>query len=440
MFSVKKFLPRTLLGRSLLIMTVPVILTQVITTYMFFDRHWNKMTNRLAYAISGEVSVINALIQQDPSAAHVAKMQRYFQSYLDITIDYQPTQKLPARQSLSSARIWESTMAKKLDSELKAQMGRDFVIHPEFNGGSISVFVQLDKGVLHISFPQRRLFSSTGYVFLLWMMGSSLLLLTLAILFMRNQIRPIRKLAVAAERFGKGRDTPSFKPEGALEVRQAGHAFLDMRHRIQRQITQRTEMLAGVSHDLRTPLTRMKLQIEMLPDGPDVRDLKSDVYDMERMINAYLDFVRGDGDEVNSVVDLLSLFEKLAAGVKRQNIDVNLDIEKGLRVNVRPLAFERALGNVINNAAKYGQNIWVKAVQDDKKIQIMIEDDGPGIPEEFYDDVFRPFVRVEASRNFDTGGIGLGLAITMDIVHAHGGTITLSKSEYGGVCVTVRIP
>jgi two-component system osmolarity sensor histidine kinase EnvZ len=438
---VKKILPRTLLGRSLIILIVPVVLIQVITTYIFFDRHWNKMNTRLAYALSGEIAAAYGLIQGDPSPENVQKTGRYFQNFLDLSINYDAGAQLPGKKSLGRGAIWETTMAKKLRTQLDAQIQAGFVIHTDFDGGDIAVYVQLEDGVLKISFPQRRLFSSSGYVFLLWMMGSSLLLLLVAMLFMRNQIRPIRKLAVAAERFGKGRDTPSFKPEGALEVRQAANAFLDMRRRIQRQISQRTEMLAGVSHDLRTPLTRMKLQLEMLPDSQDVRDLKTDVYDMERMIHGYLDFVRGDGDEQYAAVEIVSLFEKLAAGLKHQNVSVSLDdVEKGLRLMVRPMAFERALGNIINNASKYAQHIWVKASQEDKKIQIQIEDDGPGIPEALYDDVFKPFVRGDSSRNAETGGVGLGLAITMDIVHAHGGKITLSPSSYGGLCVTVRMP
>jgi two-component system osmolarity sensor histidine kinase EnvZ len=438
-FSIKRFLPRTLLGRSLLILITPVVLIQVITTYMFFDRHWNKMATRLAFALSGEVSMLVAAAREDDPTELVTKIGRYSDRYLDVSVEYKPHGMLPDTRNLKGP-IWETTMAKKLRSELAAQIPEAFVIHTKDESDNVIVYVQVGEGLLKISFPPRRLFSSTGYVFLLWVLGSSLILLLVAILFMRNQIRPIRKLAVAAERFGKGRDTPSFKPEGAAEVRQAANAFLDMRRRIQRQITQRTDMLAGVSHDLRTPLTRMKLQLELLPDSKDVRDLKADVQDMQKMVQGYLDFVRGDGEEQFSQVDLDALFEKLTAGLKRDNVDVTMALEKGLRLTVRPLAFERALGNLLSNAGKYAQHIWVRVFVDDKKIQIQIEDNGPGIPEAMYEEVFKPFMRVDSSRNADTGGVGLGLPIAMDIVHAHGGKISLSKSGYGGLCVTVRMP
>lgn len=441
-FSIKRFLPRTLLARSLMILIAPVLLIQVIATYMFFERHWNRMTTRLAYAVSGEIALVTAVTRDAVSAANfdLSPYTFYAQRYLNLGVEFRPGAALPERQEKPGIKLWEEAMAARLKEEIAAQIDEPFIVHTLFGQKNVAVYIRLPEGVLTVTFPQRRLFSSSGYIFLLWMIGSSLLLLLIAIIFMRNQIRPIRKLAVAAERFGKGRDTPSFKPEGALEVRQAANAFLDMRRRIQRQITQRTDMLAGVSHDLRTPLTRMKLQLEMLPDGPDVRDLKHDVQEMEKMIQGYLDFVRGNGDEQFSLVNLETLFEKLAAGLRRQNTEISLDIEKGLRLTVRPLAFERAMANLLDNAGKYGRHVWVNAVSDDKKIQIQIDDDGPGIPPEYYEDVFKPFMRVDSSRNADTGGVGLGLPIVADIVHAHGGKIELSQSEHGGLCVTVRMP
>ena len=272
------------------------------------------------------------------------------------------------------------------------------------------------------------------------MIGTSLLLLLIAILFMRNQVRPIRKLAAAAERFGKGRDTPYFKPEGAREVRQAGKSFMDMRRRIQRQISQRTDMLAGVSHDLRTPLTRMKLQVEMMPEGKDKEDMRQDIVDMERMIHAYLDFVRGDGDEEFETVDVVQVFRKIAAAMKHQQVVIELAGEKAVELMVRPLAFQRAMNNLMTNAARYGERIWVSIERDGEVVQIQVDDNGPGVPEEKYEEVFKPFTRIDESRNTETGGVGLGLPIAMDIVHAHGGKIGLDKSKHGGLQVIVRIP
>jgi two-component system osmolarity sensor histidine kinase EnvZ len=438
--SIKRFLPRTLLGRSLLILITPIVLIQLITMGMFFDRHWNKMTTRLAYAVSGEVAmIVEAAREKAPSRA-VAAMSEYSRKHLELKAQYISNGVLPDRSNARRGPIWEAQMSRQLRSELEAQIPEEFVIRTHDDADNIEVYVQVGKGLVKVAFPQRRLFSSSGYIYLMWVMGSSVLLLVVAIVFMRNQIRPIRKLAVAAERFGKGRDTPSFKPEGASEVRQAANAFLDMRRRIQRQISQRTDMLAGVSHDLRTPLTRMKLQLELMPDSPDIRDLKSDVQHMQQMVQGYLDFVRGDGEEQYASVELEELFDRLVAGMKRDQVEVTVELQKGLRLMVRPLAFERALANLLNNAGKYAQHVWIKTFADERKIQIQIDDNGPGIPPEMYEEVFKPFTRVDSSRNIDTGGVGLGLPIAMDIVHAHGGKITLSKSAQGGLCVTVRMP
>lgn len=439
-FSIKSFLPRTLFGRSLMILVTPIVLIQMISVFLFFDRHWSKMTTRLAFAVSGELSVIVAVVKNAQGSDGFAPVSRYAGQYLDLYVTYEPGEKIPGAENESFVQVWEEVVAQKLSAELASQISEPFVVHTDFNKKMIEVFVQLDNGMLHISLPQRRLFSSSGYVFLLWMIGSSFLLLVVAIMFMRNQVRPIRKLAAAAERFGKGRDTPFFKPEGAKEVRQAGHAFLDMRRRIERQVSQRTEMLAGVSHDLRTPLTRMKLQVAMMPDGADKTDMQQDIADMERMIHGYLDFVRGEGDEKFETVTVLAVLDKLAAKLKRQGIVVDVAVPAGMVLSVRPLAFERAMGNLLTNAGKYAGHVWISAHEDGEKLQIAVEDNGPGVPEDQYEEVFKPFTRVDSSRNPETGGVGLGLPIAMDIVHAHGGKIWLEASAHGGLKVVVRMP
>ncbi len=440
-FSIKKFLPRTLFGRSLLILITPVVLIQLITSFFFFDRHWSKMTTRLAFAVSGELAVITQALKEGADDEKVRRIVGYAADYLDLYVDYEFAQKLPDEKESSFVQVWEGVVADKLSKELDAQIEENFVVHTDFSEKTIEVFIQLEDGLLTVRFPQRRLFSSSGYVFLLWMIGTSFLLLVIAVMFMRNQIRPIRKLAVIADRFGKGRDTPFFKPEGAREVRQAGRAFVDMRRRIERQVSQRTDMLAGVSHDLRTPLTRMKLQIEMLPESADKDGMREDIQDMERMIHGYLDFVRGDGDEEFEAVILEDLFGKLAGALKRQgDVKVKLSIDEGVALTVRPLAFERAMNNLLTNAGKYAEHIWVRAYQDGEKVHIQIEDDGPGVPKDQYEEVFKPFTRVDTSRNAETGGIGLGLPIAMDIVHSHGGKIWLEASDHKGLCVVVRMP
>ncbi len=438
--SIKQFLPRTLFGRSLLILVTPVLLIQLITTFVFFDRHWSKMTTRLAFAVAGELAVVTTALEEGQDPDKIANIIRYADEHLSMVIEFEPNATIPEEERRSGLRIWESVVAGKVAHELSKQIEQDFTVHADFTQKEVMVYIQLDDGVLHAEFPQNRLFSSSGYVFLLWVFGTSLLLLFIAIVFMRNQIRPIRKLAVAADRFGKGRDTPFFKPEGAREVRQAGRAFLDMRRRIERQVSQRTDMLAGVSHDLRTPLTRLKLQIEMLSDEADKTAMKEDITEMEKMIHGYLDFVRGDGEEEFTIVNIRGLFEKLRDVNRPENPDIEIDVSMDIQIEARPMAFERAMGNLINNAAKYADKVWVSAFVSDEKVQIQVDDNGPGIPEEFYGEAFKPFTRVDTSRNTETGGVGLGLAIVMDIVHAHGGKIWLEKSKYGGLCVIARMP
>ena len=254
-------------------------------------------------------------------------------------------------------------------------------------------------------------------------------------------LRPIRRLAVAAERFGRGLDVPaSFKPEGAYEVRQAARAFLDMHERIRRQIQQRTAMLAGVSHDLRTPLTRMKLQAAMLPSGADVEALKADIVDMERMIDAYLDFARGAGEEAVVRTNLRDMIERIVVAMRRLGASITLECEGDMLVSLRPVAFERCLNNLVGNARQYAGHIWILARRNDGLLRIEIDDDGPGIPPDQYDEVFKPFVRGEPSRNPATGGVGLGLPIVQDIVHRHGGRVWLEQSPRGGLRVVVEIP
>lgn len=437
-FSLKSFLPHTLFGRSLLILVMPVLLIQIITTFVFFDRHWDKMTNRLAFAVAGEIAIIADRIEQGAETDDIKQMTNYAARNLDLLISYEEEATLPEKEE--QVRL-QSSVARTLGKALSTQLRRPYHIDVDAREKWVEIGIQLENGVLRVSSPQRRLFSSSGYIFLLWMIGASLVLLAIAILFMRNQIRPIRRLAVVAERFGKGQDIPaSFKPEGAREIRQAAQAFLDMHERIRRQISQRTAMLAGVSHDLRTPLTRMKLQTAMLGDSPDVEALKADIKDMERMIDAYLDFTRGEGGEQTERTDLADILERVASGIRRQGTDIDLVTEGDLSLSLRPVAFERCLNNIVSNARKFSDHIWVSATGNDGTMEITIDDNGPGIPPEQFEDVFKPFYRGEPSRNPETGGVGLGLPIAQDIVHSHGGEIWLEKSNRNGLRVVIQLP
>lgn len=441
-FNLRNWLPRTLFARSLMILVIPVLLIQVVTTYVFFERHWSRMTDRLAFAVAGEIGIIAGRIEEagdHPDPERIEAIAGYAAQNLDLLVTFEEGQALEGEKpsKLSKTSFVAQTLTEALDNKVR----RNHIINIDVEEKWIEVSLELKTGVLRVSLPQRRLFSSSGYIFLLWMIGVSIVLLAIAIFFMRKQIRPIRRLAVAAERFGRGLEVPSeFKLEGAKEVRQATKAFFDMQERIRRQVQQRTAMLAGVSHDLRTPLTRMKLQVAMLPRGSDVEELKNDINEMERMINAYLEFARGEGGEASSRIDLKQLLERLAMGAKRQSVNVNTDIDENLMLQGRPVAIERALSNIIGNARKFGKTIWLTAKTNEEQIQIVIEDDGPGVPEDKREDVFKPFYRVEESRNPETGGVGLGLPVAQDIIHSHGGNIKLDDSKHGGLCVSIFLP
>jgi two-component system, OmpR family, osmolarity sensor histidine kinase EnvZ len=304
----------------------------------------------------------------------------------------------------------------------------------------VRIEVQLREGVLVVDVPRKRLYSYTTYIFVMWMVGSALVLLAVATVFLRNQVKSLRRLAAAADGFGKGRPVPFFKVEGAAEIRQAALAFMTMRDRIQRQIRQRTQMLAGVSHDLRTPLTRMKLELELLGNDPAVPELKSDVAEMERMINGYLDFARGEGTEEPVETDISLLLEDVAAAMRREGTPLTVAAGPEYVMPVRPNALRRCLGNLIANARRYGSHIWLAGVVVADGIDILVDDDGPGIPAPDRGRVFRAFVRLDASRNPSTGGVGLGLTIARDVARSHGGDVRLETSPQGGLRARVHLP
>ncbi len=447
MFSIKRLLPRSLFGRSLLILVTPVILIQIISTHVFFDRHWNKMSARLAFAVAGEIAMIADYVDRNSETADIDSVAAYAAHHLNFLVSFEKDKELEELGVSSNLSVKLTDQAKQtvlrgfLTRALDEQLGYPHHVWIDMDEKWIEISLQLDRGVMHVSLPQKRMFSSSGYVFLIWMFGVSLLLLIVAVVFMRNQVRPIRRLAIVAERLGKGRDVPSsFKPEGAREVRQAAKAFLDMQRRIRRQIEQRTAMLAGISHDLRTPLTRMKLQTAMMEGSPDATALQSDIADMERMINAYLEFVRGEGREQSERVNLKLFLEELKDKTKRDDIEINWNVSGALSLPLKPLAFERCMNNLISNASRHADHLWIVAKPEDSNVIIMLDDDGPGIPADKREEVFRPFYRGEESRNPATGGVGLGLPIVQDIVHAHGGEITLSDSAHGGLRITIILP
>ncbi|UCH73854.1 MAG: HAMP domain-containing protein [Rhodospirillales bacterium] len=429
-------LPRSLFGRSLLIIVTPLILLQVVSTWIFYDRHWDTITRRLSNSIAGDIAQVIELLRQSPSEDSRAAVFDMARRNFGLAISIREGVIVPADMSDNNAQIDFF-----LSQALKGRIERPIQIDSSAYQQRVIVDIQLQDLVMTVVVPGKRLFSTTTYIFIMWMVGTSLVLFAVASIFMRNQVRPISRLAHAADQFGKGRDLDmNFKPEGAQEVRQAAAAFNVMRERLRRQIRQRTDMLSGVSHDLRTPITRIKLQLAMLPESEAVSELTDDVAEMERMIEGYLTFARGEDNEAGQRVDLATLVRDVVAGWRRNKVNIDCHIEGTLEAWLRPDAIRRALDNLLVNARKYGQNIWVRAGRRGEAIDITVDDDGPGIPEAHREDVFRPFYRLDESRNPDTGGTGLGLAIARDLVRSHGGDITLEDSPHGGLRARIRLP
>lgn len=431
----KPLLPRTLFARTLMIIVTPVILAQLVATFVFFDRHWSTMTNRLTYALAGDIGLIAETVADDDSPAAFVRLRARVVRNMDLQLDFAPDTKLPATQN-----EWSSPLQMRLEQALKDRLRRPFRVNMSAGPEQVGIDVQLGKGVLRVLSPERRIYTPTTEIFIGWMLGSSILLSIIALIFMRNQIRPVRRLAAAAEAFGKGRNVPGFKPEGATEVRQAAKALLQMHNRLRRQITQRTTMLAGISHDLRTPLTRMKLQLAMLPEAPAHTELRLDVEEMVAMVEAYLAFARGEEGEAVQQVDIENLLQEVVAKARKLNPQIALSVAEPIMLPLRRQAMNRGLTNLVMNAVRYGTKAEIKAMRLDNYVTITLDDDGPGIPAESREEVFRPFVRLDEARNTATGSVGLGMTIARDIVRLHGGEISLLDSPLGGLRVHVRLP
>lgn len=427
-------LPRSLFGRTLLIFVVPTFIMLAAATYVFFDRHWFTVTQRMTHALSGDTAFIVDLLQKSNNPQSTAEVTHLAFTKMDLVVTFAPGKSLPEQPPL------HGPIAVILKHALSDSLPNPYILDMKYAPETIRIEVGVPEGVYTILSPERRVYTPTTQVFILWMTGSSILLTTIALLFMRNQIRPIRRLAEAAESIGKGREVPWFKLEGSSEVRQAGAALIVMRDRLKRQITQRTATLAGVSHDLRTPLTRMRLQIELMGITPDTDELSSDVAEMEEMLNAYLAFARGEEAEPAVPVNIGDLLAEIAASARRQNPNLSLNTHPGIEIILRRNAMKRCLTNLIGNALRYGSRAEVTASVNADAVTISIDDDGPGIDVRRREDMFRPFTRMEESRNSATGGIGLGLTIARDIARFHGGDVVLEDSPLGGLRARVWVP
>lgn len=433
----KAILPRSLLGRSILIIVAPALLLQIVVAGVFWETHWDRITGRLVDNFVGDVVVLLDLMRMHPGAENrQAILPLGWKTGMHVW--HEPGARLPGTPPPAEGSQLERELVKALGSRLERPFHLDLAAGPDRNG--VALAIQLPDGVLNVVVPRKRVDSSSTYVFTLWVIGSSMLLFGVAMVFMRNQVRSVRRLADAADAFGKGRDVPDFKPEGAIEVRQAAIAFNRMRERLRRQMAQRTEMLAGVSHDLRTPLTRMKLQLAMMGQADGAAELAEDVAEMERMIEGYLAFARGDGAERMQETDLTALIEDVASRFRREGADIALHLAPDLRLPLRPHAFDRCLSNLLSNARRFARKVELSTLRRGNVVEVLVDDDGPGIPADKREEALKAFVRLESSRNQRTGGVGLGLAIARDVVRNQGGDILLEDAPLGGLRVRLRLP
>lgn len=433
--TLKRYLPKSFLGRSIMIIITPLILLQVVSTWIFYDRHWSTITRRLSDSVAGEIGlVINA-------RSHFAdeKSTNWIMSSagdMGLTLNFKPGGILPNAPPVPGSGILDTRLANSMRERVRRPVHIDTWSHDRL----VQMKVQLPGGVMEILVPRERLFSSTTYIFLMWMVGTSLLLFAIATMFMRNQVRPIRRLAAAVDNFGKGRNVPDFRPEGATEIRRAAAAFERMRERINNALNQRTEMLAGVSHDLRTPLTRMKLQLAMLAETEGVEDLKEDLREMEIMVEGFLAFARGEGTEEPVEIDLADIIITVTRAASIDGRVVTATTDGDLTILIRPNAIRRCITNLVVNALTHAQTVAVSAKCRGGLIEITVDDDGPGIPQTEREAVFKPFYRLDSSRNPGTGGTGLGLSIARDLARGSGGDVTLADSKLGGLHAKITLP
>jgi two-component system, OmpR family, osmolarity sensor histidine kinase EnvZ len=429
-------MPKGLYARSLLIIIAPMVILQSVVAFVFMERHWNTVTRRLSAAVTQDIAALIEVYKSYPQDAGRTTIRRIAEDRLNLGVDFLPVTDMPP----PGPKPFFSLLDQTLSVEIRKQIARPFWIDTVGRSALVEIRIQLDDAVMRVFARRNAAYASNTHIFLLWMVGTSLALLIVAILFLRNQIRPILALADAAESFGKGREVPAFKPRGAREVRRAALAFIEMKRRVERTMDQRTTMLAGVSHDLRTLLTRFKLELALIGDGPEVDAMRKDVDEMARMVEAYMAFARGDTGESSLPIDMAAFLDELKSGAERDGHQVAVSFYGHPVVTVRPAAFMRCVSNLVSNAARFANAISLTGHRDHRWLTITVDDDGPGIPAAMREEVFKPFLRLDDARNQDEIGIGLGLAIARDIARSHGGDIMLGDSPTGGLRATVRVP
>ncbi|SHE69015.1 two-component system, OmpR family, osmolarity sensor histidine kinase EnvZ [Litoreibacter ascidiaceicola] len=435
-FSIKRYLPRSLYGRAALILLVPIVTIQLVVSFAFIQRLYEDVTAQMTQNISVELQLLLDIVESAGNVEEAATKLVQTANALDIDVTFPGADVQERRRftDLSGRAIRET-----LDQQFETLRAVDLVSLDK----TVQASLETSKGVLEVAFSRRRVAVSNPHQLLVLMLFTAVLMTVISYLFLRNQLRPIRRLARAAEAFGKGRNEPYY-PGGALEVRSAGAAFLNMRARIERQIEQRTLMLSGVSHDLRTPLTRLKLGLSMQPDTEEIKDLIGDVDEMERLIEAFLDFAKADAQEELERADPIALVKDLVANAQRSGKSVELagEIPDAVDMKLRPLSVRRAVENLINNAVRYGTVAQVEIAVLETALRISVEDNGPGIPEARREQAVKAFSRLDASRNQNAGsGVGLGLAIAADVARSHGGTLRLGDSDHlGGLKAELVLP
>ncbi len=465
----KDWLPKSLFGRALLIIVLPVAVMQVAVTWAFFDAHWETVTSRLSEGVAGDIAVALSLYEQAGPEGRVSEIDPFVRRTMGISIALEPGARLPTTVRSSFFRVLDRTLRRALSDKLEDSFWFDTTRYPAY----VEVQVAVEAGVLRFIIPRDRVFATTGHIFILWILLATTLLTGVSLIYIRNQAKPIERLAAAAERFGRGQDAPDFRPAGAREVRQAAQAFMKMRTRILRHIDQRTTILAGVSHDLRTPLTRFRLQLALMPDGAEKRAMTADIKDMQAILDEYLDFARGVGGEDAKPVDVAALVQEVgeqAAALHREDpTRVEAAIEdtgeeappRPFTMTIREGAIRRCLQNLVTNAAAHGDQVRLTVRRASHAVEIDVEDDGPGIAADEREAVFRPFHQLQTAPDGDSrgaanghgaavrtsgkgpanrAGVGLGLAIARDAARSHGGDIVLDDSPLGGLRARVRLP
>jgi two-component system osmolarity sensor histidine kinase EnvZ len=432
-----RILPKGLYARALLIIIVPIVILQSVLAFVFMERHWQQVTRQLSIATTNEIATLISIYEEYPHDDNYEKLTDIAREKLGLIARVLPDENLPEARPKPFFDLLDRTLSR----EIRRRIRRPFWIDTVGKSRYVEIRVKLDDAVMQVLARRNQTYASNSHIFLLWMVGTSLVLLIVAVLFLRNQIRPVLNLADAAQRFGRGQPAPEeFKVRGAREVRLAAQSFIEMRDRIERHVEQRTTMLAGVSHDLRTVLTRFRLQLAMLGDRPEAESLSADIDEMQQMLEDYLAFAKGDAGEEPVAFDLADVLQEVADTAGGGEKAIALETPGPLELVARRNAIKRAVLNLAANAARFAETIRITAQRNPRTITVNVEDDGPGIPIEQREDVFRPFFGLDDSRNQNVKSTGLGLSIARDIVRGHGGDITLGHSQLGGLKATIRLP